>query len=149
MPRQFRATSSHPAVAYLVRLHADIGGQILENKREGLRLAENMKHVEHVIRLFDPDYNMRSISIRRRVTGNPWFKRGTLFREALDVLRNATEPLTVAGVTAAVLEAKDITNATERQRKGIEAGIRSCLETNAGKTVQRVGEGVPKRWRTV
>jgi hypothetical protein len=32
---------------------------ILENKREGLRLAESMKHVEHVIRLFHPTYNIR------------------------------------------------------------------------------------------
>ena len=89
----------------------------------------------------------RSISARRRQQTNPWFRRGTLFRAALDMLRAAKEPLTVAQVTAAVLTAKGITDATERQRRGVEAGIRSCLETNAGKTVCRVGEGVPRRWR--
>jgi hypothetical protein len=50
MPHAFKVSPDHPAVAYLVRLHADIGGKILENKREGLRLTESMKHVEHVIR---------------------------------------------------------------------------------------------------
>jgi Domain of unknown function (DUF4760) len=38
MPHQFKATPNHPAVSYLVRLHADIGGKILENKKEAGRL---------------------------------------------------------------------------------------------------------------
>jgi hypothetical protein len=107
-----------------------------------------MLAVEHVIKLFDPDFNARTISARRRQKTNPWFKRGTLFREALDVLRTATGPLTVAEIGAAVLASKGVLNATAKQRNGIVAGIRSCLETNAGKTVERVGEGVPKRWRS-
>ena len=66
-----------------------------------------MLAVEHVIKLFDPDFNARTISARRRQKTNPWFKRGTLFREALDVLRTATGPLTVAELTAGVLAAKN------------------------------------------
>jgi hypothetical protein len=97
MPHQFKLSPDHPAVAYLVRLHANIGGRILENKKEGLRLVESMKHVEHVIRMFNPNYNMRGISVRRRVTGNPWFKRGTLIRHALEVLREGQEALTRSG----------------------------------------------------
>jgi len=149
MPHAFKATPDHPAVDYLVRLHADLGGQIQANKAEAARLAEAMKHVEAVIRLFNPDFNVRTIAARRRQQTNPWFKRGTLFRAALDVLRAAKEPLTVAQVTAAVLTTRGITDATERQQHGVEAGIRSCLETNAGKTVFRVGEGVPRRWSVV
>ena len=130
----------------MVRLHADIGGKLLDNKKEAARLASSMLAIEHVIKLFDPDFNARTISARRRQKTNPWFKRGTLFREALNMLRTATEPLTVGEITAAVLAAKGIRDATVKQRNGIAAGIRSCLEANAGKTVQQVGEGVPKRW---
>src|SRR5215216_3942217 len=35
--RAFNAHPDHPAVAYLLRLHADIGGQILENKKQATR----------------------------------------------------------------------------------------------------------------
>ena len=147
MPHAFKATPDHPAVAYLVRLHADIGGKLLENKKEAAKLASSMLAVEHVIKLFDPDFNARTISARRRQKTNPWFKRGTLFREALDVLRKAAGPLTVAEITTGVIAAKGIKDATADQRRGVEAGIRSCLETNAGKTVQRIGDGVPKRWK--
>jgi hypothetical protein len=147
MPHAFKVSPFHPAVAYLVRLHADIGGQILDNKKEAARLASSMLAVEHVIKLFNPEFNARTIAARRRQRTNPWFKRGTLFREALGVLRTATAPMTVREITDAVLAAKGITDADKRQRLGVEAGLRSSLEDHAGKDVQQVGEGIPKRWQ--
>src|SRR6202047_2005023 len=95
MAPQFKAHPDHPAVDFLIRLHADIGGRILENKRQAERLAADAKAVEAVLKMFDPEFNARAISARRRVTGNPWFKRGTLFRAALEALRAAQRPLTV------------------------------------------------------
>jgi hypothetical protein len=147
MPHAFQVSPNHPAVAYLVRLHADIGGRLLENQKEAKRLADSMRHVEHVIKLFDPAYNVRHISARRRQATNPWFKRGTLFRAALDVLRKASAPTTVREITDAVLAARGVTNADKRQRLGVEAGLRSSLEDHAGKDVVRVGEGSPRRWQ--
>jgi hypothetical protein len=145
VPHQFKATPNHPAVAYLVRLHADIGGQILENKKEAARLAASMLAVEHVIKIFNPDYNVRAISVRRRQRTNPWFKRGTLFREALGILRTATAPMTCREIVDAVLKAKSIT-ADKRQWAGIEQGIRAALEDHAGKSVERIEGTLPKRW---
>jgi hypothetical protein len=147
MPHAFNAHPKHPAVPYLVRLHADLGGQIKANQAEAVRLADAMKHVEAVIKLYDPDFSVRSISIRRRVQGNPWFRRGTMFRHALDAMRKAAAPMTVAELTRAVMAERGIKEATTKQRKCLEAALRSCLETNVGKTVQRVAEGVPKRWK--
>jgi hypothetical protein len=147
MPHTFKAHPDHPAVEYLVRLHADLGGRIQANKAEADRLAEDMRHVEAVIRMFDPDFNVRGIAARRRVQGNPWFKRGTLFRHALDVLRTATAPVTVREITATILAAEGITGATAKQCRDLEAGVRSSLENHAGRTVERMGEGVPRRWR--
>lgn len=34
MSHASKATPNHPAVAYLVRLHADIGAKLLDNKKE-------------------------------------------------------------------------------------------------------------------
>ena len=147
MPHTFKPPAKHPAVAFLIRLHADIGGRILENKRQADKLAADAKAVEAVLKMFDPEFNARAISARRRVTGNPWFKRGTLFRAALDALRASQAPMTVTEIVHAMLAAKGIRDATTKQRKGIEAGVRCSLENNAGKSVDRVGEGSPKRWR--
>src|ERR1700675_575241 len=109
MPHTFNPHPKHPAVPFLIRLHADIGGRILENKRQAEKLAADAKAVEAVLKMFDPEFNARAISARRRVTGNPWFKRGTLFRSALEALRAAQGPLTVREVTDAVLAAKGVT----------------------------------------
>jgi hypothetical protein len=146
MPHAFKPHAKHSAVPFLVRLHADIGGRLLENKRQAEKLAADAKAVEAVLKMFDPEFNARAISARRRVTGNPWFKRGTLFRHALDVLRTATVPMSVTEIAAAMLAAKGV-KPTTKQRKGIEAGVRCSLESNAGKSVERIGEGVPKRWK--
>jgi len=146
MPHTFKAHPGHPAVEYLVRLHADLGGRIQANKQEATRLALDMRAVESVIKMFDPDYNCRAIAARRKRPANPWFKRGTLFRSAIDVLRKATAPLTAREITDAVLAARGI-EATDKQRRDLEGGVRASLEGNIGKGVERVGEGMPRRWR--
>ena len=50
----------------LERLHAELGGKIQENKTEGTKLAEAMRHVEAVLKIFDPEYDVRPIAVRRR-----------------------------------------------------------------------------------
>jgi hypothetical protein len=40
------------------------------------------------MKMLDPAIDLRPIAIRRK-KANPWFKRGTIFRAALGVLREA------------------------------------------------------------
>jgi hypothetical protein len=44
----------------------------------------------------------------KRRKPNPWFKRGTVYRRAVDVLRTATEPLTARDIAERVLAAANI-----------------------------------------
>jgi hypothetical protein len=71
------------AIQTLERLHAELGGKILDNRQEAERLGEQMMHVEAVIKMLDPAYNLARITVKRR-QANRWFKRGTLYRKALD-----------------------------------------------------------------
>jgi hypothetical protein len=50
----------------LEQLHAELGGKILDNKAEAKRLAEAMVHVEAVLKLLEPGYDVRPIAVRRR-----------------------------------------------------------------------------------
>jgi hypothetical protein len=65
MPRAFRTYPKHPAVALLVKLHADIGGRLKANRDQADLLMADMKHVEAVIRMFDPAYDMHRITLRQ------------------------------------------------------------------------------------
>jgi hypothetical protein len=147
MPHAFKPHPKHPAVAFLLRLHADIGGRMLDNKKQAERLADEAKAVEAVIRMFDPEFNARAIAARRRVTGNPWFKRGTLFRAALSAMRAAAGPMTVREIVDALMAANAITGAAPKQVEMLQQAVRSSLEGNTGKTVERIGHGTPMRWR--
>jgi len=133
------------ALNTLTQLHAELAGKISDNKTQGKKLRAQMIQVEAVMKLLDPEVSVRGISAKRRVTGNPWFKRGKLYRAALDVLRKATGPMTVSEIISSVLTAKGIT-ATHEQFRSLEAGLRGSLNNHDGKGIERVGEGSPHRW---
>jgi hypothetical protein len=75
------------------------------------------------------------------------FKRGTLFRHALDVLRPANEPLTTREVVLAILGANGVTDPTAKQVRDLYGGVQSSLRSCKGKSVALVGEGTPMRWK--
>jgi hypothetical protein len=98
-----------PAIQTLERLHSEPGGKIVENKQEHANLAEQMRHVEAVIKMLDPGYSLRVISVKRRQP-NPWFKRGTVYRRAVDALRTAEQPLAAREIAERVLVADKVGN---------------------------------------
>jgi hypothetical protein len=108
-----------------------------------------MKHVEVVIKLFDPDFNVRRISVRRRYKGNPWFKRGTLFRHAVDALRKAKGPMTARQIAEEILAAKGVSGVAPKAIRDLAASVLASLQNNDGKAVRRVGEDVPSRWQVI
>ena len=137
---------TRPAINTLERLHAELGGKILENRQEAESLREQMQHVEAVIKMLAPDYNLRAITVKRRETSK-WFKRGTLYRKAVDVLRTATEPMTATDLAWAVLAAAGIQTDDRKAVTILGQSIQSSLRNHAGKGVQQVNEGIPAKWK--
>ena len=90
MPRA--EIASKQAVYTLGLLHAELAGKLLANKREAIRLRTAMMQVEAVVKMLEPGFSVASIAAKRRNKSNPWFKHGTLFRSAVDVLRRAGIP---------------------------------------------------------
>jgi hypothetical protein len=78
MPRA--EIASKQAAYTLGLLHAELAGKLLENKRAAVKIRTSMMQVEAVLKMLRPDFNIALIAPKRRVVGNPWFKRGTLFR---------------------------------------------------------------------
>jgi hypothetical protein len=130
----------------LERPHAELGGQILENKEEAHRLAGQMLHVEAVIKMLDPTFNLRRIAVKRRQP-NPWFKRGTVYRRAVDALRTATDPMMAREIAERVLAAAKVTNPDKAALADLIGTINSSLRNHDGRGVQRTNEGSPARWR--
>ncbi len=55
--------------------------------------------------------------------------------------------MTVREIVDGLLAAKGITDAKAKNYKDLQSGLRASLEGHSGKTVERVGEGSPMRWR--
>jgi hypothetical protein len=98
-----------------VHLHADLGGKLLACQAQASRLASDMRHVEAVIRMFDPAYDVRRIAVKRRQKKNPWFKRGHMFRAAIDVLREAGGRLETRELAVRLLAGQGVAEPTLAQ----------------------------------
>jgi hypothetical protein len=103
-----------------------------------------MVQVEAVMKMLDPEFNARAISAKRRNVGNPWFKRGTLYRAVVDTLRRAERPMTAWEISDTLLAGKTPT-ATRKQEEALQSAILAALRVRNGKAV--VGEGMPARWQ--
>jgi len=146
MHRPTKDPHARPAIATLERLHMELGGKLLDNRQMAQELAEQMPHIEACIKMLDPTYNLARITVKRR-KANGWFKRGTLYRRALDVLRTAEQPLTATDIAWKMLEAADRKDASKTDAQVVAQGILRSLIGRNGKGVQNVAEGKPAKWK--
>ena len=93
--------------------------------------------------MLQPGFSVAGIAAKRRNKSNPWFKRGTLFRSAVDVLRRARAPMTAREIADALLADKT-PQATRKQVMDVQAAILAALRKRDGESV--TGEGSPAKW---
>jgi hypothetical protein len=134
-----------PALYALERLHAELGGKIKDNKREAARLVLDMKHVEAVLRLLEPGFNVSAIAARRKYKSTAPFKRGHSFRLIMDILRKATEPVTTRQIVETILRDHGGDQSMKAIRNLVPT-VQSALKRHQGTSVEAVGEGMPVRW---
>jgi hypothetical protein len=136
-----------PAVHALTRLHAELGGKIKDNRREAKRLAGMMQHVEAVLKMLRPEFDLKSIAARRRYKNAGPYKRGEVFRNVLAILRAAPEPVTSREIAILMLKRAGIGEPSTAQIRAMFGAVHPSLRNHEGKTVERIGEGMPARWR--
>lgn len=146
MPRAEIASTQ--AMHTLRQLHAELAGKMQDNKAEARRLAHAIGQVEAVMKLLQPGYNLRPIAVRRRKP-NAWFKRGTIYRLALEAMRKAGGPLTSRQIAERMLADKGITDAPQGAARDLAGSIQSSMRNHNGKTVEAHGEGMPARWKLI
>ena len=98
------------------------------------------------MQMLQPGLSVAAIAAKRRNKSNPYFKRGTLFRSAVDVLRRAGAPMTAREI-ADKLVADKAPQMTRKQAIDLQAAILAALRKRNGGVV--FGDGSPARWRLV
>ncbi len=134
---------SHSPLMYgLIKLHSRLEGDLQKQK-------ENLAHVRAVIKIVEPDFDIASIKPKRTNKPNPFFKRGEAFLVALDVLREAKEPLTLSQIAGAILAKKNVTKPTAQELRIARNTIKNTLDFYNGKSVRSIGRIRARRWTTM
>ena len=139
-------TAHTPALYALKRLHAELSGKAIANKLQGERLADDVRHVEAVIKMLEPGFNIGTIAPKRRNKPSLYFKKGKCFVHVLAVLRAAPEPMTIQEIIVAMLRAWNA-EPTRDATRTLFGAVNGCLKNHVGKGVERLGDGRPYRWR--
>jgi hypothetical protein len=104
-----------------------------------------MVQVEAVMKMLDPEFSARAISAKRRNAGNPWFKRGTLCKAVIDILRRAERPMTADDICKALV-GREVASGHGEEENNLRAAILAALRKRDGGAV--AGEGAPARVAT-
>jgi hypothetical protein len=122
--------------------HAELAGKLLDNKVQAERLILAMKHVEAVLKLLDPEYNLRPIAIRRRKP-NPYFQARDHFPVCLGCPQGGRQ---AAYGADAMLAAKGITDATPKAVRTCSELVQTALRAHEGRSVTEDMSTDPARW---
>lgn len=95
-------------VSGLVSKRAEVAGQIASYKTEITRLQSALSYLDGSIKLFAPEYDLRTVKSKRTNTRNQYFKQGEAQRLTLDVMREAGVALCSREITDALLQRKGI-----------------------------------------
>jgi hypothetical protein len=132
-----------PALYALIRLHGELQGWIKQHHVEAMRARTDMRHVEHVIKLLEPGFNIAGIAARRKYSVHPVFRRRKMIGAILSVLREAGRPLTAHEI-ASELKATHKLQMTRAQAHHFEGNITKNLRRHEP-YVSGDG-GRPQRW---
>ncbi len=91
-------------VSGLVAKRSELTGLVNHYQAEIRRIAADLAHVDAAIKLFDPDYDLRTVKPTAVRVLNPWFEHGDVGRWALDALRLASVPLSTREIAENLIE---------------------------------------------
>lgn len=129
-------------VSGLVSKRAEVAGQIASYQTEITRLQSALLHLDGSIKLFAPEYDLRTVKAKRTNTRNQYFKQGEAQRMTLDVMREAGSALCSREITNGLLQRKGIKSTAvivARVQKNILAVMQRLEARNI---VREINDGV-------
>jgi hypothetical protein len=132
-------------VQILTKKHAALQGELKRAEAKSRALIKDLYHLEHVIRLYQREWEPKSVRPIRPRKPSQWRRARVGLRHALEVLKRAEGPLTSVEIA---LKALEIAGEPIPDKWGVWS-IANSIGTSLKR---RVGHGVsvteerPKRW---
>ncbi len=137
-------------VSGLVAKRAEMAGLIDHHRKEIARLVGDLDHLDATIKLFAPDYDLRSVRGKQYRQRNGYFKAGECQRLVLEIFRDAGRRLSSRDIAESLVERKGL----ESSRLMIEQMQKNALgvlkRLTAHDSVRPAGKnGVGQTWELV
>jgi hypothetical protein len=137
------------AISRLIAKRAEIAGMIAELEEELNQCRADLTHIDGALRLLNADLDPTAISPRqRRYKRTHYFAHNELSRLCMNMLREATEPLTSEEITLRIMTAKGLDARDTRLRATARVQIGAVLKRLSRKQIATPsGKGVGATWR--
>ncbi|MFZ6800380.1 hypothetical protein [Undibacterium sp. Di24W] len=139
-------------ISGLVSKRAEVAGQITSYQSEIHRLQSALSHLDGTIKLFAPEFDLRTVKSKRTNARNQYFEHGEAQRMTLDVLREVGRPMCSREIADALMQRKGIKSTAEfvvRIQKNILAVLHRLMANNIVKTIDAHGEPGVMHWEIV
>ena len=134
-------------ISGLIRKRGEVAGQIDAAQNTVRQLMADLAHIDATLRLFEPGINLSGVKIRV-IPGHAAALYGEMTRHIMDILRGASEPLSVMQIVSAIVAkrglAADDGHLIEALRKRVGAALRTCKAR--GTAMSAHGQGLQLVW---
>src|ERR1700690_1548430 len=130
-------------IAGLKRKRAEIDGELRLAERRMAQLAGDLGAIDATLRLFDPSLVPANIKPRLRRQRRSAALSGSFTRTVMDVLREASQPLTAREIGAAVATRLALDVVAPRAMQRVIGQVRNVLaRVRSGIVSEKDGEGI-------
>ena len=107
-------------ISGLIKKRAELLGQIDAYQKEIQNISVTLCHIDHTIKLFSPEFDLRTVKAKRTNQRNPYFAKGELQSLLLDCLRDFNQPLSCKEISSRIIDTKHL---VDIQAKDIESNV--------------------------
>ncbi|MDR4513639.1 hypothetical protein [Nitrosomonas sp.] len=131
----------------LVAKRSELSGLIHHYQSEIDRISGDLRHIDASIKIFSPEFDLRTVRPKEHRKRNIYFKNGECQRLILDILRDSASELTSRAIAESIAKIKRIDPETEiiEQFRRNALGALKKLEKK-GLVIRHDSDGMASAW---
>lgn len=137
-------------ISGLVSKRSELAGLVQHYQVEISRITGDLNHIDATIKLFSPEFDLRTVRTKEHRERNQYFKSGECPRMTLDILRESSDALTSRQIAADMLRRKGLEPSVEKidQLQKSALNVLKRLESK-GLVIQGTQKGISHTWKIV
>lgn len=112
-------------IAALARRRSELSGEIERSQQQLRQMIMALEHLDKTLLMFAPDYKIEGIKPKQFRAPSDWSKRGEMKRRVLEILRDATLPMTSRDIALVMISERGL----EQDEGTVRTMSRRCAET--------------------